>query len=263
VKVTVLGCGGSAGVPHIGGPDGRGDWGACDASEKRNRRTRSSIVLHGDDGRRILVDCSPDLRLQLIDNGIASVDAVIFTHSHADHILGLDDVRMLNRIIDRPMPVRGDAHTLAELERRFDYAFLPWRPPGFVRPVLEPEPVRPGESIHLAGMDLLLFEQDHGFGATLGVRLGRFAYCTDVVDLGDAAWESLSGVDTWMVDCFQREPHRTHAWLDLVVEWAAKLRVKRTILTHMGNDMDWGWMMRNLPLGFEPAFDGMEIIIPE
>jgi phosphoribosyl 1,2-cyclic phosphate phosphodiesterase len=263
VRVIVLGCGGSAGVPLIGGPDGRGDWGACDPAEPRNRRTRSSIVIEGDDGRRILVDTSPDLRLQLIDNAIASIDAVLYTHSHADHILGLDDVRILNRIIDRPMPVRGDAHTLAELERRFDYAFLPWRPPGFIRPVLEPVPIRPGEGIHLAGMDLMVFEQDHGFGATLGLRLGRFAYCTDVVDLGEAAWEALAGVETWMVDCFQREPHRTHAWLDLVVEWAEKLGTKRTILTHMGNDMDWGWMMRNLPPGFEPAFDGMAVAIPE
>lgn len=263
MKAIVLGCGGSAGVPLIGGLDGRGDWGVCDPAEKRNRRTRSSIVLQGNDGRRILVDTSPDMRNQLIDQGIRQIDALLYTHSHADHILGLDDVRILNRIIERPMPVRGDAHTLAELQRRFDYAFLPWRPPGFIRPVLEPEPVRPGEVVTLAGMDLGIFEQDHGFGTTLGLRLGRFAYCTDVVDLSEAAWEMLAGVETWMVDCFQREPHRTHAWLGLVIEWAAKLGAKRTILTHMGHDMDWAWMMRNLPRGFEPAYDGMEITIPE
>lgn len=263
MKAIVLGCGGSAGVPLIGGIDGRGDWGQCDPTEKRNRRTRSSIVLEGNDGRRLLVDTSPDLRQQLIDCGVGQIDAVLYTHSHADHILGLDDVRILNRIIDRPMPVRADAHTLAELARRFDYAFLPWRPPGFVRPVLEAEAVRAGETVSLAGIDLTIFEQDHGFGTTLGFRTGRFAYCTDVVDLSDAAWEVLAGVETWMVDCFQRTPHRTHAWLALVTEWAERLRPKRTILTHMGHDMDWAWMMRNLPRGFEPAYDGMEIILPE
>jgi phosphoribosyl 1,2-cyclic phosphate phosphodiesterase len=239
MKAIVLGCGGSAGVPMIGGSDGRGDWGACDPTEKRNRRTRSSIVVQADDDRRFLVDTSPDMRLQLIDHGIVSIEAILFTHSHADHILGLDDVRILNRIIDRPLPVRADAHTLDELRRRFDYAFLPWRPPGFIRPVLEPEPVKSG------------------------FRIGRFAYCTDVVDLDDAAWEILAGVDTWLVDCFQRNPHRTHASLGLVREWAARLGAKRTILTHMGNDMDWGWMMRNLPRGLEAAYDGMEITIPE
>lgn len=263
MKAIVLGCGGSAGVPQLGGPDGRGDWGACDPAERRNRRTRSSIVLQGDDGRRILVDTAPDMRMQLIDQGIASIDAILFTHSHADHILGIDDVRILNRIIGRPMPVRADAHTLAELQRRFDYAFLPWRPPSFIRPVLEAETVRPGQQITLAGMHLTVFEQDHGFGTTLGLRLGRFAYCTDVVDLGAEAWEALAGVETWMVDCFQRDPHRTHAWLGLVTEWAAKLGAKRTILTHMGHDMDWAWMMRNLPQGIEPAYDGMEITIFE
>jgi phosphoribosyl 1,2-cyclic phosphate phosphodiesterase len=263
MKVIVLGCGGSAGVPMIGGADGRGDWGACDPAERRNRRTRSSIVVQGNDKRRLLVDTSPDMRAQLIDHGVASIDGVLFTHSHADHILGLDDVRILNRIIDRPLPVWGDTHTLAELQRRFDYAFLPWRPPGFIRPVLEPAPIKSGDCLPLVGMEVTVFDQDHGFGTTLGFRLGRFAYCTDVVDLNDAAWEVLEGVETWMVDCFQRDPHRTHASVSVVREWAAKLGAKRTILTHMGNDMDWAWMMRNLPRGLEPAYDGMEITIPD
>ena len=263
MKAIVLGCGGSAGVPMLGGPDGRGDWGACDPAEKRNRRSRSSIVLQGNDGRCVLIDTAPDMRCLLIDHGMRSIDAILFTHSHADHILGLDDVRILNRIIERPMPVRADEHTLAELQRRFDYAFLPWRPPSFIRPVLEAEAVRPGEQMTLAGMEMTVFEQDHGFGTTLGLRIGRFAYCTDVVDLDKDAWDTLAGVETWMVDCFQRDPHRTHAWLALVIEWAQKLGAKRTILTHMGPDMDWAWMMRNLPRGIEPAYDGMEITIPE
>jgi phosphoribosyl 1,2-cyclic phosphate phosphodiesterase len=263
MKAIVLGCGGSAGVPMIGGADGRGDWGVCDPAERRNRRTRSSIVVQGNDGRRLLVDTAPEMRLQLIDHAIPSIDGVLFTHSHADHILGLDDVRILNRIIDRPMPVWGDAHTLEELRRRFDYAFLPWRPPGFIRPVLEAQPIKSGDTVAMAGIELTVFDQDHGFGTTLGFRAGRFAYCTDVVDLDQAAWEILAGVETWLVDCFQREPHRTHASLAAVREWAARLGAKRTILTHMGNDMDWGWMMRNLPRGLEPAYDGMEITIPE
>lgn len=261
MKAIVLGCGGSAGVPMVGGADGRGDWGACDPAERRNRRTRASIILEGDDGRRILIDTGPDMRNQLIDNAIPQVDAVLITHAHADHITGLDDLRILNRIINQPMPLRTDAATMEALRLRFDYAFLPWRPPSFVRPALEPEIIAPGERISLAGMSIEIFNQDHGFSTSLGLRIGRFAYCTDVVALDDAAWRALEGVETWLVDCFQRDPHRTHAWPALIQEWVAKLGPKRTILTHMGNDMDWSWMMRNLPLGIEPAYDGMEIPI--
>lgn len=255
MQVRLLGTGGSAGVPMIGGADGLGDWGACDAAEPRNRRTRASILIECS-GRALLVDCSADMRAQLLACGVARVDALLFTHAHADHILGLDDVRMLNRIVDRPLEAFATPDTLAELGRRFDYAFLPWQPPAFFRPVLLPRPIEAGQSFEVEGIAVTAFDQDHGFMHTLGLRVGGFAYSTDVVGLDEPAFTVLAGVDTWVVGCFQRGRHRTHAWLSQVLEWVARLRPRRTVLTHMGTDMDWAWLGAHLPPGIEAGYDG-------
>ncbi len=262
VKVTLLGVGGSTGVPSIGGPDGGGDWGACDPNESRNRRTRSSIVLESSINERLLVDTSPDMRSQLLACRIPSIHAVLFTHSHADHILGLDDVRILNRIVGRPLTAYATQQTLAELTKRFGYAFRPWQPPGFYRPVLVGEQVAPAQMIEAAGLRVTLFNQNHGRVDTLGLRVGGFGYSTDVVKLDDAAMAALKDVDTWVVSCFLRKgPHWTHADLDTVLGWVDVLRPRRTILTHMGPDMDWDWLKANLPAGIEPGYDGMQLIV--
>jgi phosphoribosyl 1,2-cyclic phosphate phosphodiesterase len=260
IEVCLLGCGGSAGVPLIGGADGRGDWGACDPGEPRNRRSRASILVR-QHGQSLLVDTGPDMRAQLLANAVARVDAILFTHAHADHITGLDDVRILNRIAGRPLETFATAATLDELARRFDYAFKPWQPPGFYRPVLQPRPVRPGETVTMAGMATTLIDQDHGFTRTLGLRIGDFAYCTDVVGLDEAAFAALAGVDTWVIGCFQRAPHRTHAHLDRVLEWTRRIGARRSVLTHMGHDLDWGWLTASLPAGVEPGFDGMTLAV--
>lgn len=262
MKVTLLGVGGSTGVPSIGGADGSGDWGACDPAEPRNRRTRSSIVVESEDYQRLLVDTSPDMRSQLLACRIPCVHAVLFTHSHADHILGLDDVRILNRIVGRPITAYATRQTLDELTRRFGYAFRPWQPPGFYRPVLVGETVEPDQTIETAGLRIRLFEQNHGKVDTLGLRIGDFGYSTDVVKLDEAALAALQGVDTWVVGCFLRKgPHWTHADLDTVLGWVEILRPRRTILTHMGPDMDWGWLKAHLPAGVEPGYDGMELTL--
>jgi phosphoribosyl 1,2-cyclic phosphate phosphodiesterase len=257
MRVTILGCGGSAGVPQLGGADGHGDWGACNPSEPRNRRTRASIVVESDTGLRLLVDTGPDMRTQLLAAGVPKIDALLFTHSHADHITGLDDVRILNRIAGRPLPAFGTEQTLNELKHRFDYAFLPWKPPGFFRPVMEIHGFEYGDVVEIAGMVVRVFEQDHRVMKTAGLRIGAFGYSTDVVTLNDAAFDILAGVDTWVVSCFQRTPHSTHAHLERVIEWSKRIGVRRTILTHMGPDLDWDWMMRHLPIGIEPAWDGV------
>lgn len=260
MRVVLLGTGGSAGVPMIGGADGRGDWGTCDPSEPRNRRTRASIVIESAAGERLLVDTSPDMRAQLLDCAIPRIDAVLYTHAHADHITGIDDVRILNRILGRPLEAFGTEVALAEISARFRYAFRPWKPPGFFRPVLEQRVVRAGEVARMAGMECLLFTQDHGMIESLGLRVGRFVYSTDVVRFDESVFESLAGVDTWVVDCFtQGPPHPTHANLKTVLGWVERLRPRRTILTHMGTDMDWAWMRENLPAGVEPGYDGMVI----
>jgi phosphoribosyl 1,2-cyclic phosphate phosphodiesterase len=258
MRVTILGCGGSTGVPGLGGTDGAGDWGACDPGEPRNRRQRSSIVIEGPEGR-VLVDTGPDLRAQLLACAVPRIDAVIFTHAHADHITGLDDVRQLNRISGAPIPAFGTARTMEEIAHRFDYAFKPWTPPNFYRPVLETSLVAPGDVVAAAGLSIRLFDQDHHVMHTLGLRVGPFGYSTDVVRLDDAAFAALAGIDTWVVGCFQRQTHLTHAHVDLVLEWRARLGVRRTVLTHMGVDMDWGWLKANLPEGVEPGFDGQVI----
>ncbi len=258
--MTVLGCGGSGGVPTIGGVDGFGDWGVCDPEEKRNQRTRTSIVIEKEN-QRLLVDTSPDLRGQFLAAGVSGVDAVLYTHAHADHINGVDEVRILNRIAGRPLGAYATAPVLAELATRFDYAFRPWQPPGFYRPVLEPHPVAAGETVQIAGMRVQLFNQEHKVTTTLGLRVEHFAYSTDVVDLDDAAFAVLAGIDTWLVGCYQRTAHVTHASLTRVLGWAQRLGVRRTVLTHMGSDMDWAWMAANLPAGVEAAQDGLVLHI--
>jgi phosphoribosyl 1,2-cyclic phosphate phosphodiesterase len=258
MRVVLLGTGGSAGVPLIGGADGSGSWGLCDPAEPRNRRTRTSIVVESEAGTRLLVDTSPDLRAQLLACRIPGVDAVLFTHAHADHIAGIDDVRILNRIASRPLDAFGTRHTLDEIGRRYAYAFRPWQPPGFYRPVLVAREVVGGEAIAIAGLDVRVFEQDHGRTRSLGLRIGSFGYSTDVVGLDDDAFAALEGVDTWVVGCFLRVGHHhTHANLAQVLEWAQRVGARRTVLTHMGTDMDWSWMAKHLPAGVEAGHDGM------
>ncbi|MDE2580711.1 MAG: MBL fold metallo-hydrolase [Rhodospirillales bacterium] len=261
MRVALLGTGGSAGVPLIGGADGTGDWGRCDPKEPRNRRTRSSIVVESPTGERLLVDTSPDMRSQLLSCRIPGIDAILFTHAHADHITGLDDVRILNRIAGRPLPAFATQAVLEEVTSRFPYAFRPWRPPGFFRPVLETRELTPGETIAAAGLAVTTFLQDHGYGPSLGLRIGGFGYSTDVVALDEAAFAALAGVEVWVVDCFGLTPHPTHAHLDLVLDWAMRVGARRTVLTHMGTDMDWATVGARLPAGVELGFDGMVLDI--
>jgi len=259
MRVTLLGTGGSAGVPLIGGPDGRGNWGACDPAEPRNRRTRTSIVVESGEGTRLLVDTSPDLRSQLLDCQVPSIDAILYTHPHADHITGIDDVRILNRIVGRPLDAFATQATHEELTKRFAYAFRPWSTqPNFFRPVLVPREVSPGDTVAIASMPVRLFDQDHGHIRSLGMRVGNFGYSTDVVGLDDAAFAALDGVDTWVVGCFLRtDRHTTHANLTQVLAWTRRVNARRTVLTHMGTDMDWAWLRANLPPGVEPGHDGL------
>jgi phosphoribosyl 1,2-cyclic phosphate phosphodiesterase len=262
MKVTLLGTGGSAGVPMIGGHDGSGNWGDCDPAEPRNRRTRTSIVIETPQNQRVLVDTSPDMRSQLLDCRVPGVDAILFTHAHADHITGIDDVRILNRIAKRPLPAYATEETLVEMTQRFGYAFKPWQPPHFYRPVLEVKPVRPGDVVDIAGLSVTVFAQNHGRVETLGLRVARFGYSTDVVALSDGALAALEGVDTWVVGCFLRKgPHWTHADLTTVLGWVELLKPRRTVLTHMGTEMDWAWMQANLPPGVEAGYDGMVLAV--
>ncbi|TPW35723.1 MBL fold metallo-hydrolase [Oecophyllibacter saccharovorans] len=264
MKVTILGCGGSAGVPSIGGsedPDQpAGKWGACDPYEIRNRRTRSSIVIE-QAGFRLLVDSGPDLRQQLLANHLARVDALIFTHGHSDHIAGLDEVRAINRVIRKPLPLLATEDVLQELQARFSYAFRPWEGGQFYRAAFDVQPIPEAGNIQIGPLHGSVFPQTHGLIESRGMRFGDFAYSTDVAELPAPSLEMLKGVKTWVVGCFQPEQHFSHGWLARVLEWREIVQPQRLVLTHMGPAMDYATLKRTLPTGVEPAFDGMTLEI--
>ena len=262
LKVTLLGTGGSGGMPMLGGAQGEGDWGDCDPNEPRNRRTRTSCVVEGPDGQRLLIDPGPDMRQQFLANRLRAVDALVITHAHADHIMGIDDLRQVNRNIGATLDVFGTKLTLLKTEDRFDYAFRPATPPMFFRPALEPRRVEYNETFRAAGMDVTVFRQDHGVMDSLGIRIGRFAYSTDVVMLPEESAPFLEGLDTWVVGCFTTGPHKVHANVAQVLEWVARYRPRRTVLTHMGPAMDYRTLLGSLPPGIEPGYDGMVLEAP-
>src|SRR6202035_666755 len=225
MKVTVLGCGASWGVPAIGP-----DWGRCDPADPRNRRRRGSLLVESR-GWAILIDTSPDLREQLIDARVSALDAVLLTHAHADHLHGIDDLRTVNRLMGRAIPLYADAATLEEVERRFGYIFTPINPAArasFYKPALERRIV--AGPFDAAGVAVAAFVQDHGFSTTLGFRFGRFAYSTDVIELDDTAFAALAGVEVWIVDCIRRAPHVTHSHLEKPLAWIARVQPRRAVL---------------------------------
>ncbi len=230
-RAVVLGCGGSSGVPALGGAAGRGA-----ASVAARPRASSSAS--------------------------AAVAASLSPPAHADHVGGIDEGRSLTRRAGRPLDAYAFAETLDELRDRFSYAFGPWTPPMFYRPVLVPRAVSPGDRFDLLGAEVAIFSQIHSRIRTLGFRSDWFAYSTDVSDLDRTALDALACVDTWVIDCFQREKHGGHAHLAQVLDWVSTLRPRRTLLTHMGPDLDWAWMERHLPAGVEAAYDGMVIERP-
>lgn len=252
MKVTILGCGAAAGVPMVSG-----GWGKCDPANHKNRRRRSSILVEEGE-TRLLVDSSPDLRAQLLDANVNRLDAVLYTHGHADHIHGIDELREINRLTQAPLPVYGPAEALRALKERFGYVFegIPPGQPVF-RPWLTPHEIRPGETLTIGGITVTPFVQDHGYSETIGYRCGDVAYSTDLVDLPAVSRGIIRGVKLWIVGALSDKPHPTHAHVDKVLEWIAALKPARAIITHMGNGLDYDVLARRLPVGVTPAFDGM------
>ena len=247
----MLGCGPSWGVPRIGG-----EWGRCDPANPKNRRRRVSILVEDGDAR-LLVDTSPDLRQQLLDANVRGLDAVLFTHPHADHLHGIDDLRSVNRLIRKKLPIYADRRTLNEIHARFGYVLAPIEGVarhGFYKPELEA--IEIDGPFEAAGMAVTPFVQDHGFSATLGFRFGRFAYSTDAIRLDEAAFAALAGIEIWIVDCMRREPHVTHSHLAQTLDWIARLKPRRAILTHMDESLDYVTLSRELPPGVSRAMTG-------
>jgi phosphoribosyl 1,2-cyclic phosphate phosphodiesterase len=260
MRVTILGCGGSGGVPLIGG-----FWGACKPENPRNRRLRSSILVEEGD-TRILVDSSPDLRQQMLAlGGDGRLDAVLYTHAHADHLHGIDDLRVVNAIRKAPLDLYAAPETLEKIRTRFGYVLPPLaegkrmpNPQGFFyKPVLTAHAIT--GPFRVGAIDVLPFEQDHGFVKTLGFRFGRAAYSTDVVELGEGAFAALEGVSLWIVDALRLAPHDTHSHLEKTLGWIARVKPARAVLTHMNFEMDYDDVAARCPPGVEPGYDGLAI----
>ncbi|UQV18072.1 MBL fold metallo-hydrolase [Brevundimonas albigilva] len=256
LEVVILGCGSSGGVPRADG-----DWGACDPAEPRNRRTRCTMLARktGPEGvTNVLIDTSPDLREQMLASGTTHVDAVLYTHDHADQTHGVDDLRTFAARSRRRIPAWMDAATQASLTHRFDYIFE--MKLGYP-PLLDARVIPPhGQpwSVEGAGgaVPVVTFDQAHGPIRSVGYRLGDMAYSSDVSDLDEAALDAVRGCQLWIVDALRYAPHPTHAHLDRALEWIAAAEVKRAVLTNLHIDMDYRTLSAQLPAHVEVAFDG-------
>lgn len=256
---TILGCGSSGGVPRIGG-----HWGACNPDNPKNHRRRCSLLVtrETDQGlTRVLVDTSPDMRAQLIDAGVGVLDAVVFTHAHADHMHGLDDLRQVVFNIGRRLPVWADAQTQDDLINRFGYAFI--QPAGSsYPPILDLHTIDGDVTIEGAGGPIVFhpFEVEHGSIDALGFRIGDLAYLPDVSDIKPAAWPLLDGLEVFIIDALRRTPHPTHANLEQALAWLERAKARRGVLTNMHIDLDYDEVEAETPDHVTPAYDGMTLI---
>lgn len=252
MRVRILGCGTSTGVPKIGN-----DWGACDPEEPRNSRLRTSILVESA-GERMLVDCGPDLRQQLLAAKLNQLAGVIVTHTHGDHCHGIDDLRPVAQALERPVPLHARPEVIDELRERFSYAFAQ---SDFYQPIVEAREL--GEELRFGEAQTRFVDQPHGGPTSLGMRFseGEFsvAYAVDFSDLTEEMAALYQGADVWIVDCLTRHPHPTHAHLDGVLRWAKELRVGQLYLVHMGNGLDYRTLVAELPDWAAPAYDGLEI----
>ena len=258
LRFHILGCGSSGGVPRIGG-----HWGACDPTNPKNRRRRCSMLVERETDQgitRVLIDTSPDMREQLIDAGVGALDGVIYTHSHADHVHGVDDLRMVVFNMRERVNVWADQATCDALLDRFGYVFI--QPEGSsYPPILNLNLLDGPVTITGAGGDITFtpFEVEHGRIVALGFRIKDLVYLPDVSAMNDVAWDVVSGADCWVLDALRRDPHPTHSHLEQSLEWIKKSGVPNAILTNMHIDLDYETVLAETPDHIEPAFDGMVI----
>jgi phosphoribosyl 1,2-cyclic phosphate phosphodiesterase len=272
LKFTILGCGSSGGVPRpaLG-------WGACDPTNPKNRRRRTSLLVErrdrgdggdGDGGgvTRILVDTSPDLREQLLDAEVDGLDAVLYTHEHADHTHGVDDLRALYIKQRRPIDVYLDDYTSKSMHTRFGYCFR--APPGSeYPPIVSEHRLTAGAPVTVAGkggpLTALPILQQHGDIASFGFRFGKLAYSCDLSGMPPESAAALAGLDVWIVDALRYRPHPSHFSLDDALAWIGRLKPRRAILTNLHADLDYEELFEKLPANVEPAYDGMTIAVAE
>lgn len=256
LKLTILGCGNSDGVPATGN-----HWGKCNPHEARNRRSRASIVIQSD-ATTLLIDSTPDVRMQINGQGIEKIDALIYTHPHADHVNGIDDIRAYAKRRKDKFPIYTTAETMAELKERFPHQFTQLSP---LYPVLfAPHVIAEAalcRSMNIGDIEFIPFPQIHGGLTSLGFRFGDVAYSTDLADLEDRSVEVLKGVDTWIVDAagYKMPRNSAHFTLEKLYSYQERIVARRVIMTHLTPGMDYQTLMDETPDNFEPAYDGMEI----
>ncbi|SEQ08866.1 MBL fold metallo-hydrolase [Thalassovita taeanensis] len=258
LRFTILGCGSSGGVPRLGG-----HWGECDPRNPKNRRRRCSMLVQRitDGGTTsVLIDTSPDMRAQLLDADIGALDAVVYTHSHADHVHGLDDLRMIVFNMRRRLPVWADGDTQNDLYSRFGYAFVQPEDSPYP-PILDMHTIKGDITISGQGGEITLtpFKVGHGSIDALGFRIHNLAYLPDVATIYDPAWDALQDLDCWVLDALRRTPHPTHSHLAQSLEWIAQVAPRRAVLTNMHIDLDYQAVADETPDHITPAYDGMTL----
>ena len=262
IIATILGCGSSGGVPRIGN-----DWGACDPAEPRNRRRRCALLIEAwTDGveqpTRILIDTGCDLREQLLDAQVDRVDAVFYTHEHADHTHGIDDLRVLALHNRKRVDVFFSAEAGARIREAFGYCFE--SPPGSdYPPILDAQVIAAGDVLSVEGpggpLSITVFEQDHGNIKSLGYRVGGLAYSCDLSGFPQTSFPAITGLDVWIIDALRPTPHPSHLSLPETLEWIDQFAPRQAVLTDMHIDLDYGQLDAQTPAHVTPAFDGMRI----
>jgi phosphoribosyl 1,2-cyclic phosphate phosphodiesterase len=255
-ELIILGCGSSAGVPAIGNW-----WGNCDPANPKNRRTRPSVAVQTDQ-TCVVVDTGPDFREQMNREKLRTPDAILFTHEHADHVAGIDELRTLQRLEKRIFPVFSDAYTLDRLKKRVDYMFKTTEN-GFYPAVCSENTLNFNEIWHFNDIKAHIFKQDHGTIDSLGFRVGSVAYSTDFKRLDDIAIDILRGVDVWIADSagYESLTNPVHACIDEVIAYNERIGARQVYLTHMPPTMDYDAVAKRLPPGYAPAYDGLRIEI--
>jgi phosphoribosyl 1,2-cyclic phosphate phosphodiesterase len=260
MRFTLLGTASSAGVPRVGPV-----WGNCDPANPRNRRRRCGLLVDrfGKRGRTtVLVDTPPDLREQLLGASVVTLDGVLFTHDHADHTHGIDDLRGVFFNRKQRVPVWADAATRKTLEARFEYCFVQ-RPGSLYPPILQMYDIRPPEPVRIDGaggtIEVVPVVQEHGDAPSLGFRFGNVAYSPDISGVPESSIPLLEGLDLWIVDALRQAPHPSHFSVGQAVAWTQRLGVRRAILTHMTVELDYETLRRQLPPNVEPGYDGMVV----
>lgn len=258
MRITILGCGASSGVPVIGC-----DCAVCTSNNPKNTRSRVSILVEYDNGTRVLVDTSPDLRMQALINQINHVDAIVYTHAHADHAHGIDDIRAFNSIKDSAIDVYATHETLTELQQRFPYVWRPHKPGNYwSHAVLNAHAVVAGDIITLPSGDVIrTFNQNHGASTTLGLRFNDVVYSTDVNGFDENAEPHLRNMRLWIVDCLRDGFAGSHANLDMALTWIERYQPEQAILTHMNHELEYDALCKRLPKNIRPAYDGMSMEI--